>query len=141
MIKQIFEPHPIKAVAAANKSVRGVLVFNGEQITCPTNKSCPKLGDACHTLTNDTRNYLVENDATNGGGVLIRNSRHVMCGGLQNGRQPNGKQWEANIAEIIALDRAAYNQGQNAQFDIGIAEDGIAFTITAKGPGAICKTI
>ena len=36
-----------------------------------------------------------------------------------------------------SLDRAAYNQGQNAQFDIGIAEEQ-AQTIVAKGPGAVC---
>ncbi len=37
----------------------------------------------------------------------------------------------------IALDRAAYNQGQNAQYDMGIAEDGKAQTVVAKGPGAV----
>ena len=37
----------------------------------------------------------------------------------------------------MALDRASYNQGQNAQFDIGISEDGISQTVIAKGPGAV----
>ena len=37
----------------------------------------------------------------------------------------------------VALDRAAYNQGQNAQFDPGIDESGKAFTVIAKGPGAV----
>jgi DNA (cytosine-5)-methyltransferase 1 len=36
-----------------------------------------------------------------------------------------------------ALDRAAYNQGKNARFDIGIAEER-AQTVLAKGPGAVC---
>ena len=39
---------------------------------------------------------------------------------------------------VIALDRAAYNQGKNAQFDIGINENGIAQTCIAKGPGVVC---
>ena len=39
---------------------------------------------------------------------------------------------------VIALDRASYNQGQNAQFDIGIDEKGIAQSMVAKGPGAVC---
>ena len=39
---------------------------------------------------------------------------------------------------VIAIDRAAFNQGQNAQYDIGISEDGVAQTVVAKGPGAIC---
>ena len=38
---------------------------------------------------------------------------------------------------VIEVDRAAYNQGKNAQFDIGISEDGIAHTVVAKGPGAV----
>lgn len=41
----------------------------------------------------------------------------------------------------MALDRASYNQGQNAQFDIGISEDGISQTVVAKGPGAVCYGI
>ena len=38
---------------------------------------------------------------------------------------------------VVALDRAAYNQGKNAKFDIGIDEDGTAFSCIAKGPGAV----
>lgn len=38
----------------------------------------------------------------------------------------------------IALDYSAYNQGKNAKYDIGIDADGKAFTVTAKGPGAVC---
>lgn len=36
-----------------------------------------------------------------------------------------------------ALDRSSFNQGQNAQFDIGIDDSGIAHTLVAKGPGAV----
>lgn len=38
---------------------------------------------------------------------------------------------------IVEMDRAAYNQGKNAQFDIGISENGIAHTVVAKGTGAV----
>jgi DNA (cytosine-5)-methyltransferase 1 len=38
----------------------------------------------------------------------------------------------------VMLDRSAYNQGENAKFNIGIDENGVAFTHTAKGPGAVC---
>lgn len=41
----------------------------------------------------------------------------------------------------ITLDRASYNQGANAQFDPGIdGESGKAFTVIAKGPGAVYLT-
>ena len=38
----------------------------------------------------------------------------------------------------IAIDRSAFNQGENAKYNIGIDEKGTAFTVTAKGPGAVC---
>lgn len=35
------------------------VVYNGENITNPLNKTNPKPGDPCHTLGTDSRNYLV----------------------------------------------------------------------------------
>ena len=47
--------------------------------------------------------------------------------------------WTTNpTACVIALDRAAFNQGINARFDMGISDDGKAFTLTARGSGAVC---
>lgn len=42
---------------------------------------------------------------------------------------------------VIAIDRAAFNQGVNAQYDIGIDDKGIAQTVMAKGPGAVCYAV
>lgn len=39
---------------------------------------------------------------------------------------------------VFTIDRAAYNQGINAKYDIGIDENGPAYTIVSKGPGAVC---
>lgn len=39
---------------------------------------------------------------------------------------------------VIALDRAAFNQGENAQYNFRISEDGINSTLVAKGPSAVC---
>ena len=38
----------------------------------------------------------------------------------------------------VVMDRSAYKQGENAKFNIGIDEDGVAFSHIAKGPGAVC---
>lgn len=40
-----------------------------------------------------------------------------------------------------ALDRSAYNQGENAQFDMGIDDEGTAYTVVSQGPGAVCYAI
>lgn len=39
---------------------------------------------------------------------------------------------------IITIDRAAFNQVENAQYDFEIADDGINSTLVSKGPSAIC---
>lgn len=40
--------------------------------------------------------------------------------------------------EVIAIDRAAFNQGKNALYDFSIESGGMAQTIVARGPGAVC---
>lgn len=42
---------------------------------------------------------------------------------------------------IFAIDRAAFNQGANAQYDFQIDDSGINSTIIAKGPSAVCHNI
>jgi DNA (cytosine-5)-methyltransferase 1 len=39
---------------------RPAVVYNGSNITNPINKTNPLMGDPCHTLTDDSRNYLVQ---------------------------------------------------------------------------------
>lgn len=41
----------------------------------------------------------------------------------------------------IVMDRASYNQGENALYNIGIDENGVAFSHIAKGPGAVCYVV
>ena len=42
---------------------------------------------------------------------------------------------------VIALDRAAYNQGKNAQYDFEISDKGVSSPIVARGPSAVCYGI
>ena len=39
---------------------------------------------------------------------------------------------------LVVMDRSAFNQGENAKYNIGIDENGVAFSHIAKGPGAVC---
>lgn len=39
---------------------------------------------------------------------------------------------------VITLDRAAFNQGTNAKYDMKISNDGVNSTLTSKGPSAVC---
>ena len=45
---------------------------------------------------------------------------------------------DAKITETVCygIDRASFNQGQNAQYDFSVEEE-LAQTIVAKGPGGV----
>ena len=61
----------------------------------------------------------------------------------------NGKGWKEDTAYTLntidrpavayGLDRASFNQGQNAKFDFSVSEEQQP-TLTARGPGAVCCT-
>ena len=42
---------------------------------------------------------------------------------------------------ILALDRASYNQGKNAQYDFEVSDKGINSPLVAKGPRAVCYSV
>ena len=44
-------------------------------------------------------------------------------------------------APVIALDRASYNQGKNAQYDFEVSDKGVNSPLVAKGPGAVCVAV
>ena len=42
---------------------------------------------------------------------------------------------------VISIDRAAFNQGKNACYNINISDDGISPSQVAKGPSAVCAAV
>ena len=46
-----------------------------------------------------------------------------------------------NVPMVLALDRASFNQGENAQFDFEVSDKGVNSPIVAKGPSAVCYGI
>lgn len=103
------------------------VVYRGDSITSPVNGSNPKPDDPCHTLVDDGRNYIVQafdglNNATS-----EEVSPTLMC----------QRQDVKNIPSVAyGLDRASFNQGQNAKFGFSVIEEQSP-TITAKGPGGV----
>ena len=67
---------------------------------------------------------------------LVPNEKVSPC--LSTG---NPKTGQANIGLVYAIDRAAFNQGKNAQYRIQIDEKGVSHTLVAKGPGAVCYPV
>ena len=46
-----------------------------------------------------------------------------------------------NVPMVLALDRASFNQGKNAQYDFEVSDKGVNSPIVAKGPGAVCYSV
>ena len=46
-----------------------------------------------------------------------------------------------NVPLVLALDRASFNQGKNAQYDFEISDKGVNSPLVAKGPSAVCYNI
>lgn len=62
------------------------VVYRGESITSDINKSNPKSGDPCHTLSTDPRNYLTETRGGNDMGqpnATVRRLTPLECERLQ----------------------------------------------------------
>lgn len=51
------------------------------------------------------------------------------------------KQADGLPCVVYAIDRAAFNQGENALYDFSISQNGIAQTIIAKGPSAVAYAL
>lgn len=90
------------------------------------------------------------NPGCNQGGMAVVESYAIQGSmiGLKDGNGPQGDginediSFTLNTADrhaVYALDRASYNQGKNAQFDISVSDDGTAQTIVAKGPGVVAS--
>ena len=67
-----------------------------------------------------------------GKGALIQTEKSATLSTLQD---------QTLFQPVLALDRASYNQGKNAQFDFEVSDKGVNSPLVAKGPGAVCYTI
>lgn len=138
--------------------------FDGEQITSPLHKERNEQ-NICHTLGRHGcgRVYCVYDARGNGDGETvptitgdhenrITDYTSVVCETLGfnhfNGSKSRSNAETINgtptlrggspTSVVIALDRAAFNQGQNAKYDFDVDESGTAQTVVARGPGAVC---
>ena len=46
-----------------------------------------------------------------------------------------------NVPMVLALDRASFNQGKNAQYNFEVSDKGVNSSLVAKGPSAVCYGI
>lgn len=115
------------------------VIYDEENITSKTNASNPQIGDPCHTLgrTGAGRTLLCECYTVD---YVGNSSGDDVAGTIDSSYYKGTGSRSGNEREfvVIALDRSSCNQGKNAKYDIGVDTEGIAFTVAAKGPGAVC---
>lgn len=117
---------------SGNNQPVAVLPFDTTQITSPTNRSQPKYGDPCHPLAAQAHPPAICLQ----GNMIGRTEK--------NGPQGDGLNEDVSFtlteadrhAVAYSVDRAAFNQGKNAQYDISIKE-GPAPSLVAQGPSAV----
>ena len=144
--------------------IMDTLVFDESQITSPVNGNRPKWGDPTHTLSQEAGRCVLITKETDMsyqetiGTQEAANDMHVVeaccwdgsqtaptltrknAGGEQ--RMPDKGNFNAVIetGTVYGLDRAAYNQGQNAQYDFSVEEEKIGAQV-ARGPGAVVTSV
>ena len=134
------------------------MAFNPAQITSPQNGNNPQPGDPCQTLDTDSRAsvvYALQSDGStsinsHGNGwqddgsaytLNLMDRKSVVC--LQDGQANGGicddhaPTLNAMHEQPIVIDRAAYNQGENAAYPPHIEQTEVMDPLVARGPHAV----
>ena len=96
-------------------------------------------GKICPTVTGDHNNRItdyttvvcqkyVENSSENGILGTI-DDNYYKGNGMRDGKERE--------FVVLSLDRAAFNQGENAKYDFDVSDNGISQTLVARGPNAV----
>ena len=88
------------------------------------------------TDTSRTLDLNGGNPACNQGGMLVVNSHDLTVNEDRTNALLHGKNDNHDIPCVLGIDRASFNQGKNAKYDISIQEE-IAQPLVARGPGGV----
>jgi DNA (cytosine-5)-methyltransferase 1 len=142
-----------------------VLAFDTTQVTSPMNYSNPKPGDPCHPLASTAHPPAIafaqnqreevrdlEDVATAVQAEAGTHQQTFVTQCIGNGQADIASHISEEVAQTLncmhdqlavhtyGLDRASYNQGQNAQFDFSVEEES-APTQVSRGPGAVSTNV
>lgn len=123
------------------------IVYNGETVTCPTNKQTPSAGDPCHTLTADDRNYLVyENHSQDSrykelGEVSETVSAKYGTGGNNQPLVLEGNQNHATVTEDGVCNTLPAAMGMGGGYIPMVVDDPIGFTNRGYASGDVTETL
>ena len=96
-----------------------------------------RCGDTVRCLVGDHNNRITDMTA-----LIVEPTYSIKDEGFMDFTQEvaatlKARDYKGPQAVCYAIDRASFNQGENAQYDFQINDDEIAQTLVAKGPGAV----
>lgn len=97
-------------------------------------------GDTVPTITGDHENRVTDYTALAVGFPLGFRPENVRTYDEKSSTICNGSR-PGFCNGIVAIDRAAFSQGENAQYDFEISESGVNSTLTAQGASAVSYSI
>ena len=151
----------LSAESGMNQTTYLTMAFNPAQITSPQNGNNPQPGDPCQTLDTDSRAsvvYALQSDGStsinsHGNGwqddgsaytLNLMDRQSVVC--LQDGQANGGicddhaPTLNAMHEQPIVIDRAAYNQGENAAYPPPHRADGSYGPAGCEGSPCCCAS-
>ena len=110
------------ATLSANCSGTEPTVYDGSQVTCPTNSVNPKQGDPCHTLHADSRN------------LLINQTICIEGNGMRNSHNGDGFKESETMYTLNTVEHHAVAVLENNAQDsrMKISKNGVFQTLSAK---------
>ena len=116
----------------------GISSYDSNAMKSPNPNSGIYEAETSRTLDNNGGN-----PACNQGGIIVLEGNGSRPSHKGDGFSEADVSYTLNAVEhhgvCYGLDRASFNQGQNAKYDISIQED-IAQPLVARGPGGVMQT-
>lgn len=124
-------------------SCHGIGCYNGTDSVATGNCLCYDArgngdGDISPTITGDHNNRITDYTTLVMQSMGFHGNNSVTAAGVGMLEERSPTLTTTKIADTVyAIDRAAFNQGENALYEPRISDDGINSTLVAKGSGAV----
>lgn len=136
-IRSKVTPNCLQGVYEMSHANEGLRKTEGD--VCPTLQARMGTGGNQIPLVVDTPTYCIHDRQAV---IYTLNSKQISLNaaeGLASTLAANDFKEPQSV--VYAIDRAAFNQGENAKYDFEVSDKGIASTLVARGPSAVCYDI
>lgn len=125
-----------KDILIQHERTGALSTLNNQSVLCLNDQGNGD-GKLVNTLTGDHQNRVTDYTAR-----CVQEAVNVFGNSVASGLVASAYKGPGNTQDGLTvcygLDRASFNQGQNALYDPGILEEQQQPTLTARGPGAVC---